>query len=128
LKQARRVLQFAGTSGHLVLQRPQLHLLALPDELQQFLLATVDRFHQGVALSGHLALEVGAVLLKARNTSLRTRTDFNTKLHQSVLEAQVNLEDTNPFIIQEQNYGLSDVRKTPHIKCAFTSNSTACTN
>lgn len=67
LKQARCVLELAGACGHLVLQGSQLHLLVLPDEVQQFLLASVDRLYQGVALCGHLTLEVRAVLLKTTN-------------------------------------------------------------
>jgi hypothetical protein len=69
LKQACCVLEFAGACGHLVLQGSQLHLLVLPDEVQQFLLASVDRLYQGVALCRHLTLEVRAVLLKTTNIS-----------------------------------------------------------
>jgi hypothetical protein len=66
LKQAGRVLELTGTRGHLVLQSSQLHLLILPDKIQQFLFAPVNRLHQGVTLCRHLTLEIRTVLLKAR--------------------------------------------------------------
>jgi hypothetical protein len=69
LEQAGGVLELAGASGHLVLQSSQLHLLALPDEVQQFLLAPVDRLYQGVTLCRHLALKIRRVLLQEIKTS-----------------------------------------------------------
>jgi hypothetical protein len=69
LKQACCVLELAGAGGYLVLQGSQLHLLVLPDEIQQFLLASVDRIYQGIALCRHLTLEIRAVLLKTTKIS-----------------------------------------------------------
>jgi hypothetical protein len=69
LKQACRVLEFAGTCGYLVLQCSQLHLLVLPDEVEQFMFTSVDCLYQSVTLRRYLILEIRAVLLKATNTS-----------------------------------------------------------
>jgi hypothetical protein len=63
------MLELASAGGHLVLQGSQLHLLVLPDEFEQFLLASVDSLYQVVALCRHLTLEISAVILRAKGIS-----------------------------------------------------------